>query len=197
MVANPSRATLFLSRLATVLLVASIAFGAVLAVGALVGFGPGGDDVAVHTDVDVERLTDLPEDTVSPEVVEIVVRIRDATTAQLRWAGLRDLAPGLLVIAGLWLVHSLLRSVRRGDAFTSANVRRLRLLALVVLIGVPVATYVSSVCASELASSAGFEGPGITITMPGGAFLGGIALLVLTEVFASGVRLRDDLEGTV
>ena len=33
--------------------------------------------------------------------------------------------------------------------------------------------------------------------MPGNAFLGGLAVLVLSEVFAQGVRMRDDLEGTV
>jgi len=194
---TPTRSTRFLAGLATLLLVATIAFGVFLLVGAVAGVGPNGHEVAVHTEVDAERVADLPKGTVAPDHLDLVVRVRDATPEQQRWAAARDLVPGALVVAILWLLRGLLRSVRDGDPFTEANARRLRSLALVVLIGVPVAGFLSSVFASELATSAALNGPGTRLTLPGNAFLGGLALFVLAEVFAAGVRMRADLEGTV
>ena len=193
----PTRSTRFLAGLATVLLVASIAFGLFLVVGAVTGFGPSGDDVAVHTRVEADRVVDLPDATVSPDEVDVVVRVREATTEQLRWAAARDLAPVVLVIATLWLLRGLLRSVRDGDPFTETNVKRLRTLGVVVLVGVPLANLISSLCATELANSAGFDGPGTSLTLPANAVLGGLAAFVLAEVFSHGVRLRLEQEGTI
>ena len=103
----------------------------------------------------------------------------------------------MVVVAVVWLLRGLLRSVRDGDPFTEANVRRLRTLALVVLIGVPLAGFLGSIFAGELATSAGLASRGTQLILPGTAFLGGLATFVLAEVFTAGVRLRDDLEGTV
>jgi hypothetical protein len=194
---TPTRSTQFLAGLSTLLLAITVLFGLFLVVGAIGGFGPNGDEVAVHSRVDVERLADLPADTVRPDTVDVTIRVRDASREQLWWAAARDLAPGVVMIVGLWLLRGLLRSVRDRDPFTVVNVKRLRTLALVVLIGVPVAGFVSSLFASELASSADLQNAGVQLSVPGTALLGGLALLVLSEVFASGVRLRDDLEGTV
>lgn len=193
----PARSTQILTSLSTLLLVAAVGFGTFVLVGALAGFGPNGDDVAIHTEVAAERVADLPRGTVAPDDVGVTVRVRDASAAQLRWAAARDLAPSVVVVAVLWLLRGLLRSVRDGDPFTAANVGRLRMLGLVVLIGVPAAALVASYFARELATSADLQSRGTTVTMPGGALLGGLALLVLAEVFAAGTRMRDDLEGTV
>jgi hypothetical protein len=193
----PTRSTQFLTSLSTLLLVLSIGFGVFLLVGAVAGFGPNGGAVAIHTEVDGERIVDLPRGAMRPDHVDVTVRVGDASRAQLRWAAARDLAPGAVVVAAIWLLRGLLKSVRGGDPFTETNVRRLRALALVVLIGVPLATYVGSIFAGALATSAGLNGPGTQLTLPGNAFLGGLATFVLAEVFAAGVRLRDDLEGTI
>ena len=193
----PTRSTRFLAVLSTVLLVLTIAIGAFLLAGAVFGFGPSGNEVAVHTTVDAERIADLPASAVATDDIGVVVRVRHATDEQQRWAAARDLVPCVLIAAILWLLRGLLRSVRDGDPFTDANVRRLRSLALVVLIGAPVAQFVSSIFASELADSAGLHGQGAQLALPGPAFLGGLALFVLAEVFAAGVRMRADLEGTV
>lgn len=190
----PTRSTQFLTGLATLLLILSIGFGVFALVGAVAGFG--GDDVAVHARVEAERVADLPPGTVAPADVEVTVRVRNASREQLRLAVARDLAPGVAFIAAIWLVRGLLRSVRDGDPFTERNVGRLRALALVVLIGVPLAGFVGSSFGSELAVSAGLEGT-VHLGIPPGAFLGGLGAFVLGEVFAAGVRLRDDLEGTV
>jgi len=179
------------------LLVASIAFGVLLLAGAVAGFGPSGDEVAIHTQVATRGVAELPQDAVAPDDVEVTVRMRDATPRQHRLAAARDLAPSLVVVAVTWLLRGLLRSVRDGSPFIEANIKRLRALALVVLVGVPVAGITGSAFARELAASAGLDSRGVQVTMPSNALLGGLALFVLAEVFAAGVRLRDDLEGTV
>ena len=197
MIRTATRSTQLLTGLATLLLVGSIAFGAFLVVGAVFGFGPSGHDLGIHTEVAAARVVDLPTGAIAPEHVDVIVRVRHATTEQIRWIAARDLAPGVIVVAAIWLLRALLASVRDGDPFTERNVTRLRALGFVILIGVPLATFVSSLCAGELATSAGLKGPGTVLSLPGNAFLGGLALFVLAEVFAAGVRLRDDLEGTV
>lgn len=193
----PTRPTQFLAGLSTLLLVAAIVFGAFLIAAAVAGLGSGGDEVAVHSQIDVERLADLPQGVVRPDTVEVTIRVADASQKQLRLAAARDLAPVLIIGVAVWLLRGVLRSVRDGDPFTATNVRRLRALALVILIGVPLAMFVGSLLASELATSAGLDSAGARLTMPGNAVLGGLAILVISEVFAEGVRLRDDLEGTI
>jgi hypothetical protein len=194
---KPSRSSVFLTGLATLLLVVSAGFGLFILGGALFGFGEGGDDVGVHAVVPVDRVADLPAGTISPDEIEIVVRIRDASVEQLRWFAVRDLPGGLVLIAILWLVRGLLKSVRDGDPFINANVNRLRALAAVVLVGIPLAEFLKSVFAGELAATAGLIGPPTQLSLPSYVLLGGLAILVLSEVFAEGIRLRDDLAGTV
>lgn len=194
---TPTRATQFLTGLSTLLLVVSVGFAALLLVGAVAGFGPSGNEVAVHSQVDADRLTGLPQDVVAPDDVDVTIRVRDASDEQVRWAAARDLAPGVVVVAAVWLLRELLTSVRDGDPFTQKNVSRLRSLALVLLIGVPLAGYLGSLFAGELAATAGLDSPGLRLSLPGNALLGGLAVFVLAEVFAAGVRLREDLEGTV
>jgi hypothetical protein len=194
---SPTRSTRFLTGLATLMLVASVAFGAYLLIGAIFGVGPDGHDVGIHTRVAGSRLTGLPSGALSPDHLDVIVRVSDATASQIRWVAARDLAPGVLIVAALWLLRRLLVSVRDGVPFSEANVRRLRILGLIILIGVPLATLGASWCASELAGTAHLPSAGIQLSMPGGAFVGGLGVFVLAEVFAAGVHLRDDLEGTV
>lgn len=192
-----TRSTRFLTGFATLLLIIATAFTAFLVVGAAFGFGADGNDVGVHTQVPTARITDLPRHAIAPDHVRVLVRVPDASDKQIRLAAGRDVTMGLLFVAALWLVRAVVRSVRDGDPFTGSNVARLRSLALVILIGTPIALFVSSMFESALATSAGVEGTGVNLTMPGGAFIAGVGALVLSEVFAAGVGMRQDLEGTV
>jgi hypothetical protein len=196
MTRTASRASRILIGLATLLLVVSIAVGLVILLGATFGFSLG-NEISVHTPVDGRNLRGLPPDALIPADVDVTVVVHDPTDEQARWFALRDLPEGIIVVAMLWLVRGLLRSVRDGDPFNDSNVRRLRALALFVLIGVPLAAFVKSIIAGALAASAGLPSPSVEISVPGAAILGGLALLVLSEVFAEGVHMRDDLEGTV
>jgi Protein of unknown function (DUF2975) len=194
---KPSWTAGFLYRLSILLLVFTAGFGLFVVAGAILGFGAGGNDVAVHTTVDADRVDELPPGTVGPDTFDVVVRVRDASAEQLRWFAIRDLPPGIVVIVVLWLIRGLLKSVRDGDPFVARNVTRLRILAGVVLIGIPLANLLTSIFAGELAASADLVGPPLQLALPGNALLGGLAILVLSEVFAEGLRLRADLEGTV
>lgn len=197
MARTPSRISVFLTGLCTVLLVLGIGFGLFVGVGAIFGFGPGGDEVAVHTIVKAERVADLPGRLVAPDEIEAVVRVTDASLEQMRWFAVRDLPSGILVVVILWLVRGLLSSVRDGSPFIKDNVNRLRGLAFAVLAGIPIAEFLRSIFAGQLAASVGLVGPPVQVALPGNALLGGLAILVLSEVFAEGIRLQDDLEGTV
>jgi hypothetical protein len=195
---RPSRSSIFLTNLATLLLVLGIGFGLYLLVSSVLGFTQG-DEVAVHTAVDADRVADLPPRAVAPEEVDVVVRVPDPSYEQVWWATLRDLPAAIVVIAVVWLVRGLLKSVRDGDPFIKPNVRRLRIIALIVLVGIPIAESLRSLFAGELAASAGLSGPGAALSISGygNALLGGLAILVLSEVFSEGVRMRGDLEGTI
>ncbi|MGI8793616.1 MAG: DUF2975 domain-containing protein [Acidimicrobiales bacterium] len=175
----------------------SFAAAAFLLPGVTFGATPGAYDAAVHASVPASHIADLPPGTVSPDHVDVVVRVRHATITQRRWQAARDLAQVPVLIAAVWLLRGVLRSVRDADPFTQKNVERLRALAVVVLVGLPIAGFVSSMFANELALSAGLDGPGTAVGIPGNAVLSGLALFALAEVFARGVALRDDLEGTV
>lgn len=192
-----SRSTSFLTGLFTLMLVVTVAAGVVIIGGALIGTWWGNDEVSVHTLVDGEQVEGLPEGAVVPDDIEVAVRVTGATDEQLRWFAARDLPYGIVVVAGLWLLRGLLVSVRNGDPFTDRNVRRLRALGLLVLAGVPAAIFLSSLLAQQLAAATDVAEMPTRLEMPGLALLGGLGTFVLSEVFAEGVRMRDDLEGTI
>ena len=125
--------------------------------------------------------------------------IRNAEPYQLLLATLRDLMVVALAVAFLWLVRRLLISVREGDPFTAANVRRLRAIGFVLIIGFPLSTYIGEQLEMWLArsSTVGEIGHFTVTSNIEGVLVIGLLVFVLAEVFAHGVRLREDVEGTV
>ncbi len=87
--------------------------------------------------------------------------------------------PFVLLAGALWLLRGLARSVREGDPFGPANVQRLRALGFLLVAGAPVVELVSWALRLSLAN-----------TLPPDAF-GDVGFP------AHGVRLREDVEGTV
>lgn len=112
----------------------------------------------------------------------------------LWWAG---------AVAILWLLRGLARSARKGDPFRALNVRRLRRLGFLFLLGYPLATIIEGFLTDWFISTTWTEGrpfPPILIefqVLSGTALLAGVGLLVLAGVFAHGVRLREDVDATV
>jgi hypothetical protein len=150
-----------------------------------------------------EHLTSLPAN-VEPTngYVPVTVTIRDARPAQLFLRLAIDLLPGLLILAALWQLWGLLRSARQGDPFTTANVRRLRKFGWLLLLGWPLVAYLTTDLKAALADTAPpvvTSGLGLSLLAPPIplALVFGLAVLVLAEVFAHGLRLREDVEGTI
>jgi Protein of unknown function (DUF2975) len=135
------------------------------------------------------------------EHVPIQVTLRQPTPAQLLLSVAVGLLPLLLVAAVLWLLRGLARSVRQGDPFSAANVRRLRRLGLLFLLGYPVMVIITRLLQDWLVTTLpvlplGGIGTTLDVISPI-ALLAGLVMFLLAEVFAHGLRLREDVEGTI
>ena len=196
---SPSRSTIFAANLVTLLLVLGVVFSLYFVGSAAVSAIRGNrHDVTVHQEFDVDAPDSLPPDTFLDTVrVPLTFVVRDASPKQVWYSVGRDIAPVVLVIGILWLLRGLLSSVREGDPFNGSNVRRLRTIGLLLLVGSPIAELVKSGFEQALASSTTGSGSGLSFSIPGGGLLGGLGVFVLAQVFAHGVRLREDAEGTV
>ena len=196
---KPSRSTVFADALVRLFLVLGIGFSLYF-VGTAGVAAIRGDtrDVAVHQEFDLDAPDSLPPDTFTGTVrVPVTYVVQDATPEQIWYSVGRDLAPSVLAIAILWVLHRILDSVREGDPFNSSNVRRLRTIGLLLLVGAPIAGLVQSGFEQALASSTTGAGSGLSFSIPGDALIAGLGVFVLAQVFAHGVRLREEAEGTV
>ena len=132
--------------------------------------------------------------------IPITVTIDHANPTQLFLRLAITLLPGLLIIALLWQLWGLLRAARHGDPFTTANVRRLRQFGWLLLLGWPLVAYLTMALKEFLAmtwASPTDQTEGLFAPPIGGALIFGLAVLVLAEVFAHGLRLREDVDGTI
>lgn len=163
----------------------------------LAATGAGGDEVETVTRLRQGQVVDLPARVSTSGDAYVAVAVEDASTTERRTAALRFIPILVVIVAMAWLLRDMLASVRKGDPFVATNVRRLRWVAILLLLGVPLADVLVSLGDQALAESAGLAGRGLRLHLPTGSLLGGLGMLVLVEVFALGTRMRDDLEGTV
>lgn len=105
--------------------------------------------------------------------------------------------PMLLTYATFFvLLYRLVRSARQ--PFSAVNVRRLRGLGRFLLFGALIAALVEAVAGGLLARAVLTDHRFLfDYDLPAGAVIGGIGLLAIAEVLRHGVRMREDLEGTV
>ena len=127
------------------------------------------------------------------------VTLADPTVAQR----LLDLAPGLLTVAllatGSLLIVAVMRTIAAGDPFVARNVRRLRQLAAVLLVG-PFFTFFLSMSAhGALLGDVDLGGLPLSahLDIPWAWFIAGLVVALLAEAFKTGSRLRDDVDGLV
>jgi DUF2975 family protein len=131
----------------------------------------------------------------------IKLHIEHPTKAQTALQGGIDLGPLVLFVIGLWLLRAITGSVRNGDPFVPDNVRRLRGIGFVLVVGSLFLTLFDMALRNALFNrippvpdwnlAAGPFGP------PGSALVAGLGVFILAEVFAHGVRLREDVEATI
>jgi hypothetical protein len=109
------------------------------------------------------------------------------------------LADSIVGLYAIWQVWMLARSVEESEPFTTKNARRLRLLALIALIGLPIRDAVGTfLTRAVLAAQVPPQNGLVTrFHLSYGPLFAGLCLFVLSEVFARGVDLREDVEGTV
>jgi hypothetical protein len=160
-----------------------------------------GDNPSVHMQLSPEDVGELPPDIRVDSWLDVTVVIPDPTTRQGVQRSLLDVGPAVLLIGGLWLMRQLLRSVMADDPFGPGNVRRLRRLGFLLVVGAPLVELVNYSLRLSLYNS---MPPHPTLdlgvagyTIPGAALIGGLGAFIFAEIFAHGSRLRHDVEGMV
>jgi hypothetical protein len=204
---SPSRAARAGATLLQLALVFTLAYTAFAVVSLGVGIARDGRsllwgrNLTVDATVAPSDLGGLPAGLDIRERPDVVVEIHDPTVHQLVLRSLMDLLPLVLFVAGLWLALGIARSVEAGDPFGEGNVERLRRLATLFAAGGVLVAFVNSglrtALFDELPPHPSLHLGVAGFALPGGALLAALGLFVLSEVFAHGVRLREDVEGTV
>lgn len=200
-----SRAVGIASVLLSLALAISVAFGLFLILNAAVGAVRDGrmlvgSTVPVRLQFAPERLR-LPAGLQHDGWVTKTVQLERPGVAHELLSTAMLLVQLTLLVAVLWLLRAIVRSVRLGVPFGSGTVTRLRAIAGVLIIGGPLAEAVDEVLRTALfsrLSEAQQSGVGTAgYTIPGNLILAGLGALVLAEVFAHGLSLREDVEATI
>jgi hypothetical protein len=198
---SPSRAATWGYVLVNLLLLVALAFGAFrLATTAVAAAG------GPRHSLDVEAF--MPRDSVSvPRDAHLVddprirVHVEHPTKAQVALEAGLELVPLVLVAIGLWLLRGVAGSVRRGDPFAPDNVRRLRGIGFLLIGGSLLLAFVEASLRQALYDRLPANPFGNLVTegfnIRGNAFIAGLGVFILAEVFAHGVRLREDVEATI
>ena len=114
-----------------------------------------------------------------------------------------DLVPGVLLTAlavtGAWLVLRVLQDVAAGDPFRPRNVTRLRGLAFLVALGLPVVWFARGAVDLGLLASLQLDAgvAGTVVAIPWAPVVAGMLIALVAEAFKLGAGLRDDVEGLV
>jgi Protein of unknown function (DUF2975) len=159
-----------------------------------------GSTVPVRLEFAAERLR-LPTGLQHDGWVTTTVQLEQPGVAQELLSTAMLLVQLTLLVAVLWLLRAIVRSVRLGVPFGLGSVTRLRAIAAVLIIGGPLAEAVDEALRTALfdrlseAQQAGVGTAGYTI--PGNLILAGLGALVLAEVFAHGLSLQEDVEATI
>jgi hypothetical protein len=200
----PSGAVTIGYRLVTLMLLVATAFLALELASIIVGIARGGDSLlhgdplTVPLQANPEHLRGLPPSVHLNDWPNVDVEISDPSIEVMVLRSAVDLPPLALLIGVLWLLRGLVGSVRAGEPFGEANVRRLRMLGAVLVAGGLAAAFVQSVLRLWLFNAlppSNLAGRGFEF--PGGAVLAGLGAYILAEAFAYGLRLREDVEGTI
>jgi Protein of unknown function (DUF2975) len=127
------------------------------------------------------------------------VTLADPTVGQR----LLDLAPGVLsvglIATGCVVIIAVMRTIAAGDPFVASNVRRMRQLAALLLVG-PFFTFFLSMSAhGALLGDVDLGSLPLSahLDIPWAWFIAGMVMALIAEAFKAGSRLRDDVDGLV
>ncbi|UNT00760.1 DUF2975 domain-containing protein [Streptomyces tubbatahanensis] len=158
-------------------------------------------DVCVETDFwQNARLADrLPEDAAVKAASSATRMCQEGPSAGQRAADLGGQLPWLLFGAlALLLFSRMLKAVWLQGPFTEAVARRLSVLGWCVTVGTPLAGLIVGWSHSWLVGSmAPIVGSGPTVTGPMVLILAGLAAVIMGKIMREGVRMREDVEGTI
>ena len=145
----------------------------------------------------------VPEELVKrPEGASGVMTMWVDVTEASRWMfALRAWAFGLvwtIGLLGLWQLRQVARSAVLGDPFIRDNVQRLRVLGFALLVYSPLSSLVHKVFDEAMLHSETTIARTVAVTpFSWTVFVAAMSVLALSQVFAKGVAMREDLEGTV
>jgi hypothetical protein len=185
----------------------AIAFGAYAIASLAVGLARDGNSLlygnrlSVPLQLSPEEAGPLPSGVEFQGWPDVTGTVKNPTSKQMLLRSAMDFGPLVLFVAGLWLLRGFARSVKDGDPFGAANVNRLRRLGFLLVVGAPFVELLNWSLRQSLYDNLppdrfgniGVEG----FSLPGNALLGALGAFILAEVFAYGLRLREDVEGTV
>ncbi|MEA2231476.1 MAG: hypothetical protein QOD83_1292 [Solirubrobacteraceae bacterium] len=199
---SPSYAATVAHRLTTFMLVAAIAVGVLATVDAVRG-GPRNITFYASAPLDYKL---LPKGVYANSEQRTGMVIKHPTAREKRLALAANLVPLALALPLLWLLRGIARSVRDGDPFGPQNVRRLRAIGVLLIVGSVAVGYALGALQSALADPytrspfSSVRTPGLLPAdsdLPWIPLLCGLGAFVLAQVFAHGVRLREDVEATI
>jgi hypothetical protein len=188
--------------LVTALLALTVAVGCLVIANELVGAARGGEMPVGSLSVDAAlapgQLRSLPNGIKVHEDVRLSAEVVDPTSAQLLLAAGTQVGPLALLVASLSLLRALARSVREREPFGEANVRRLRALGFLLVVGSPVVAAVNWALRLALGNTSPLSDLSTAgLSIEAAPLIAGLGAFVLAEVFAHGVRLREDVEATI
>ena len=198
---EPTYAATVAHRLTTVMLILSSVFAVWITVQAIAGER---DDVLFDASATLDQKL-LPDGVYATSEQDTGIAIKDPTVREQRLGAAADLLPLVLIIALLWFLRGIARSVRDGDPFTATNVRRLRAIGGLLILGFVAAHFAEAVVQDALLepysrARDAFDEPGLRPAndgFPAAALLFGLGVIVLAQVFAHGVALREDVDATI
>jgi hypothetical protein len=203
----PSRSVHIGYRLSNALLWFAVAFGVLALASICVGVARHGNSLLYGRTLSVPLQLNPAEIGPLPPAVhlsgwpDVGVDVKDPTTKQMFLRSAQDLGLIALMIAALWQLRGFARSVVDGDPFGAPNVARLRRLGFLLVVVAPLLELFNSALRSSLFNALPMERYGDVsvagFSLPAGAMLGGLGAFILAEVFAYGMRLREDVEATV
>jgi hypothetical protein len=161
----------------------------------------GGRTLPIEAELSRADVKSLPPGVELREDPKVALEVHDPSSRQLLLSTGAGIGPWLLLGLVLWSLRGVASSVKGGEPFGAANATHLRRIGFFLVVGAPVVAVVDWSLRLSLANTLppnrfGSADPA-SFDLPFVPVLAGVGAFILAEVFAYGVRLREDVEATV